>query len=59
MRDWTFDPLQLAPILLIGVAYAVRARTLARRDTPVPRTRVALFATGIVLLLAAAVSPIA
>jgi cytochrome c oxidase assembly factor CtaG len=59
MGDWTFDPLQVAPILLIGVAYALRARTLARRGTPVHWTRIALFATGIVLLLAAVVSPVA
>jgi cytochrome c oxidase assembly factor CtaG len=57
--DWTFDPLQLAPIVLVSVAYAMRARTLARRETPVPRLRVALFASGIVLLLAAVLSPIA
>jgi cytochrome c oxidase assembly factor CtaG len=57
--DWTFDPLQLAPTLLIAAAYALRTRTLARRGVPVPRTRVALFAAGIVLLLTAVVSPIA
>jgi cytochrome c oxidase assembly factor CtaG len=59
MGDWTVDPLHLAPILLIGGAYAARARTLARRGTPAPRTRIALFATGIVLLLIAVVSPVA
>jgi putative membrane protein len=59
MGTWTFDPLQLAPVLLLAAAYAVRARTLARRRTPVPRAKVALFATGIVLLLASVVSPVA
>jgi putative membrane protein len=59
MGDWTFDPLQLAPALLIAAAYAVRARTLRRRGTPIPRTKVALFTTGIVLLLVAVVSPVA
>jgi putative membrane protein len=37
----------------------MRARTLRRRGTPMPRWRVALFATGIGLLLVAFVSPIA
>ncbi len=59
MGDWTIDPFQLAPIVLIGGAYGVRARTLARRGTPVPRFRIALFALGLVLLLAAVVSPVA
>jgi hypothetical protein len=31
LTSWTFDLLQLAPIVLIGVAYGVRARTVARR----------------------------
>lgn len=59
MGTWTVDPLQLAPILLAAVAYAMRARTLARRGTPVPLWRIALFALGIVLLLVALVSPVA
>ncbi len=57
--DWTFDPLQLAPVLLAAAAYALRARTLRRRGTPMPARRVALFTLGIVVLLAAYVSPIA
>jgi putative membrane protein len=57
--SWTLDPLQLAPIVLIAVAYAVRARTLARREQPVPGWRVALFALGIALLVVAVTSPIA
>jgi cytochrome c oxidase assembly factor CtaG len=59
MGDWTFDPLQLAPLALVVVAYAVRARTLARRGTPVPRARYALFAAGVLMLLVAIVSPVA
>lgn len=59
MGRWTFDPLQLGPTVLVSVAYAVRARTLARRGAPVPRARIALFTGGIVLLLAAVVSPVA
>jgi putative membrane protein len=59
LTSWTLDPLQLAPVAAIAVAYAVRARTLARRGQPVPWWRIALFALGIVLLLAAVASPLA
>jgi putative membrane protein len=59
LTSWTFEPLQLAPIAVIAVAYAVRARTLARRGQPVPGWRVALFALGIALLVIAVASPIA
>ena len=59
LTDWTFDPLQLAPVVLAAVAYALRARTLRRRGTPMPAWRVALFATGIALLLLAFASPVA
>jgi putative membrane protein len=59
MGDWTLDPLQLAPIVMVGVAYGVRARTLARRGTPVPRWKIASFALGLLLLLASVVSPVA
>lgn len=57
--SWTLDPLQLAPIVVIAVAYGVRARTLARRGQPVPGWRIALFALGIALLFVAVASPIA
>jgi putative membrane protein len=59
LTSWTLDPLQLAPIVLIAVAYALRARTLARRDQPVAGWRLGLFALGIVLLFVAVASPIA
>lgn len=59
LTSWTLDPLQLAPIALVAIAYAVRARTLARRGQPVARWRAALFALGIALLLVAVTSPIA
>lgn len=57
--SWTLAPLQLAPIALIAVAYAVRARTLRRRGQPVPGWRIGIFALGIALLLLAVASPIA
>jgi putative membrane protein len=59
LTSWTFDPLQLAPIAVIAVAYGIRARTLARRGQPVPTWRIGLFALGLVLLLVAVVSPVA
>ena len=59
VTSWTLAPLQLAPIVLIAVAYGVRARTLRRRGQPVPSWRVALFALGITLLVLAVASPIA
>ena len=59
LTSWTLDPLQLVPVVAIAVAYAVRARTLARRGQPVPGWRIGLFALGVGLLLLAVVSPIA
>ena len=59
LTDWTLDPLQLAPVALAGIAYALRLRTLRRRGTPPPGWRVALFALGLVLLLVAFASPVA
>lgn len=54
-----FEPLQLAPVALVALAYGVRARTLARRGQPVPAFRIVLFALGVVLLLVAVASPVA
>ena len=59
LTSWSFEPLQLAPIVAIAAAYAIRARTLARRGQPVPDWRIALFALGIALLVIAVASPIA
>jgi putative membrane protein len=59
LTDWTLDPLQLAPVLLAAAAYAMRARTLRRRRTPMAGYRIFLFALGIVLLLIAFASPVA
>lgn len=55
---WTFDPLQVVPTLLLAGLYARRVRTLRARGTEVPGRRVALFATGIALLVVALVSPV-
>lgn len=58
LLDWRFEPLQLAPLALVAVAYARRARTLAGRGTPVPRARVVSFAAGIALAAVALASPV-
>jgi len=59
VRHWTLDPLQLLPLALLALAYAMRVRTLRRRGRPPPPWRVALFALGIALLVVALASPIA
>jgi putative membrane protein len=59
LTDWTFDPLQLAPVALAALAYGVRARTLRRRSTPLPRWRILLFSLGIALLSLSFASPVA
>jgi putative membrane protein len=55
----TYEPLQLAPLLAVALAYVLRARTLARRGRPVESWRQVSFAAGVALILAALVSPIA
>ena len=59
LTSWSIEPLQLAPIVLVGIAYGVRARTLARRGQSVPAWRIGLFAVGLALLVVAVASPIA
>ncbi len=56
--DLTFDPLQLAPVLVIGVMYAVRARRLAATGRPVPGWRQACFAGGLGLIAVTLCSPL-
>lgn len=55
---WTFDPLQLAPLLLGAGMYAKRASTLARRGHPVPGARRLSFYAGLALIAAAFITPI-
>jgi putative membrane protein len=55
---WTFEPGQLAPVLVAGLAYAWRARTLRRRGRPVPAARVLAFALGLAAVVLALVSPL-
>ena len=56
---WSVEPLQLIPLALGAILYAKRARTLAKRGTPVARWRPFLFGLGVALVVVALVSPIA
>jgi putative membrane protein len=50
--------LQVLPFVVLGVMYAVRARTLARRGTPVEWWRLASFALSLVLLITGSLMPL-
>jgi putative membrane protein len=54
-----FEPLQVVALTAVGAAYALRAATLARDRRPVPTWRVVCFYSGIAVIAAAFVSPIA
>ena len=58
MLHWSFEPLQVVPVLLLAALYARRVRTLAERGAAPPLWRIACFALGIVFLLVAVASPI-
>jgi putative membrane protein len=53
-----YGPLELAPMLLAAGLYAKRSATLAARGRPVPVWRQACFASGLLLIVVALVSPI-
>jgi cytochrome c oxidase assembly factor CtaG len=57
----TFEvaPLQLAPALVVGVMYHLRARTLKARGAPVPGWRQWCWYGGLALMVATLVSPLA
>jgi putative membrane protein len=56
--EWSFEPLQLAPILVAAVLYAARALKLRRRGRPVNRWKRLCFAAGLATLVFALVSPL-
>src|SRR3954470_18867798 len=62
LQPATAGPLQAITLPLVALAYAVaygtRARTLARRGSPVPRWRIACFTTGLVLVVVALTPPV-
>ena len=53
-----FGPLELAPMLLAAALYAKRAATLSGKGRPVPLWRQACFASGLLVLAVALISPI-
>jgi putative membrane protein len=56
---FTFAPLQLSPSVVVGAMYAVRARTLRERGAPVPAWRQWCWYSGLALIVATLVSPLA
>jgi putative membrane protein len=52
-------PLQLIPSIVIGIMYALRARTLRERGSPVPSWRQWCWYCGLALIVATLVSPLA
>ena len=57
--EGAFEPLQLVPVLGVAALYAVRARSLALAGRPVPAWRQLSFASGMLLIVVALVSPLA
>ena len=55
---WSFEPSQLVPIAVAGLLYARRAQTLRRRGRSVPTAKVVSFSCGLLVLLAAVVTPV-
>ena len=55
LSDWSFDPLQLAPLAVIAFLYARRARTLGDR---VPGWRKWCFGAGVAVLAFSLASPV-
>ncbi|MGI8632381.1 MAG: cytochrome c oxidase assembly protein [Solirubrobacterales bacterium] len=55
----TLEPLQLVPVLVAVFAYWARAATLARHGKPVAVGRQVSFASGLILIVAGLVSPVA
>ena len=58
VSQWTLEPFALATVVLAGLAYGSRARTLARRGAPVSWWRAISFGTGLALALLALASPL-
>lgn len=53
-----FGPLELAPLIVAAALYAKRASTLSARGRPVPLWRQVCFASGLLVIAVALVSPI-
>jgi putative membrane protein len=59
LTSWSFEPLQLVPLIVVTLLYARRVRMLGRRGTAVPAWRVVAFGAGVALLVIALASPVA
>jgi len=59
VASFTFAPLQLAPTVVLALMYGVRARTLRDRGAPVPGWRQWCWYSGLALIVATLVSPLA
>jgi putative membrane protein len=53
-----FEPLQLAALTLVATAYSFRALTLSREGRPAPTWRIVCFASGLLLITVAFLSPL-
>ena len=53
-----FEPLQIAALTLVATAYGFRALTLAQEGRPVPTWRAVCFASGLLLIAIAFLSPL-
>ena len=58
LTSWSFEPLQLAPLAVIALLYARRARTLRARGVPVAAARRWSFGVGVALAFLALASPV-
>jgi cytochrome c oxidase assembly factor CtaG len=58
LTSWTFDPIQLTSLALIGFLYFRRVRTLEERGTPVEAWRRWSFGSGLALLFFVLASPV-
>jgi putative membrane protein len=58
VSHWQLQPLQLWPVILVGVAYLMRTRALAAKGRPVRTARRVAFYSGLTLAVVALVSPL-
>ena len=58
LTGWTFDPLQLASLAVIGLLYSRRVRRLAERGTQVEHWRLWCFWSGLASLFFVLASPV-
>jgi putative membrane protein len=59
LTSWSFEPLQLVPLIVVALLYARRVQRLRHRGVGVPGWRITSFALGVGLLVLALASPVA